>query len=42
MEQHKMNNHEWEASTAMIMNGVSGEGNGSGGSGDGSGEGNTE
>lgn len=41
MEQHKMNNHEWEASTAMIMNGVSGDGNGGGG-GDGSGGGNTE
>lgn len=41
MEQHKMNNHEWEASTAMIMNGVSGDGN-VGGGGDGSGGGNTE
>lgn len=41
MEQHEMNNHEWEASTAMIMNGVSGIGD-DGGDGDGGGGGNTE
>lgn len=37
MEQLEMNNHEWEVSTAMIMNGVSGIGDDGGGGG-----GNTE